>query len=78
MLQDLTLLSPKPIITLAPTRRQLLGSTAAVALLAGFMTTSVGRQAVAADTFSSDQKLTLLRVARDIYPHDETFLDNGP
>lgn len=78
MLQDLTLLSPKPIITLAPTRRQLLGSTAAVALLAGFMTTSVGRQAVAADTFSSDQKLTLLRVARDIYPHDEKFLDNGP
>ncbi len=58
-------------------RRQLLGTTAAVALAAGVMTTAFGRRALAAAGFSDDQKLTLLRVARDIYPH-ETLLDNAP
>jgi hypothetical protein len=70
MLHDLTLLSPKPIYELAPTRRQLLASTAAVALLAGFVSTVPGGQAIAADAISNDQKLVLLRIARDIYPHD--------
>ena len=75
MLHDLTLLAPKPVIDIAPTRRQLLGTTAAVALLAGVMTTGVGRKAFAAD-FSNDQKLMLLRVARDIYPHDPSLIDD--
>lgn len=75
MLHDLTLLAPKPVINIAPNRRQLLGSTAAIALLAGALTTSAGRQAFAAD-FSAEQKLALLRVARDIYPHDPALIDD--
>ena len=75
MLHDLTLLAPKPVIDIAPTRRQSLGTTAAVALLASVMTTGVGRKAFAAD-FSNDQKLMLLRVARDIYPHDPSLIDD--
>lgn len=78
MLQDLTLLSPRPVIVIAPSRRQLLGSTAAIALLAGVLSTTAGRHAFAADAVSNDQKLALLRVARDVYPHDEAFIDNGP
>ena len=75
MLHDLTLLAPKPVINIAPNRRQLLGSTAAVALLAGALTTSAGRQAFAAE-FSNDQKLMLLAVAKDTYPHDPALVED--
>ena len=37
----------------------------------------MSRFAVAAATFDDAQKLQLLRIARDVYPH-ETLLDNGP
>jgi hypothetical protein len=75
MLHDLTLLAPKPVINIAPNRRQLLGSTAAVALLAGVMTTAAGRQAFAGD-LSNEQKLTLLAIAKDIYPHDPSLVED--
>jgi hypothetical protein len=80
MIHDLSLLKAKPAERTSSSglsRRQLLGSTAGVALAAGVMTTAFGRRALAAGGLSDDQKLTLLRVARDIYPH-ETLLDNAP
>lgn len=77
MLHDLTLIAKLPAAMPAPTRRQLLGSTALIALTAGLLTTPMTRFAVAATTFSGDQKLQMLRIARDVYPH-ETLLDNAP
>lgn len=80
MLHDLSIIrtpaSELPRIP-AMSRRQLLGTTASVALAAGVLTTAFGRKALAAAGFSDDQKLLLLRLARDIYPH-ETLLDNAP
>ncbi|HMN36477.1 MAG TPA: gluconate 2-dehydrogenase subunit 3 family protein [Hyphomicrobium sp.] len=77
MLHDLTLIAARPSAFATPTRRQLLGTTAIVALTAGLLTTTLSRYAVAAATFDDTQKMMLLRVARDIYPH-ETLLDNAP
>ena len=77
MLHDLTMIAARPSAFATPTRRQLLGTTAFVALTAGLLTTTMSRYAVAAATFDDAQKMTLLRVARDIYPH-ETLLDNAP
>lgn len=77
MLHDLKMIATQPSAWTAPTRRQLLGSTALIALTAGFLTTPMSRFAVAAATFDDAQKLQLLRIARDVYPH-ETLLDNGP
>lgn len=77
MLHDLSMIAARPSAFTAPTRRQLLTSTAMVALTAGMLTTPFSRHAVAAASFSADQKLAMLRIARDVYPHD-TLLDNGP
>ena len=77
MLHDLKLIAARPSAFTAPTRRQLLGTTALIALTAGMLTTPMSRFAVAAEGFNDAQKLMLLRVARDIYPH-ETLLDNAP
>ena len=77
MLHDLKLIAASPSAFTTPTRRQLLGTTAVIALTAGLLTTSMSKFAVAAEGFSDAQKLQLLRIARDIYPH-ETLLDNGP
>lgn len=77
MLHDLTTIAARPFAFATPTRRQLLGTTAFVALTAGLLTTTMSRYAVAAATFDDAQKMMLLRVARDIYPH-ETLLDNAP
>lgn len=78
MLHDLTMIAARPSAFATPTRRQLLGTTAFVALTASLLlTTTMSRFAVAAATFDDAQKMMLLRVARDIYPH-ETLLDNAP
>ena len=80
MLHDLSILRaemPERPVSLAMSRRQLFGTTATVALAAGVMTTAFGRRALAAAGLSDDQKITLLRIARDVYPH-ETLLDNAP
>lgn len=77
MLHDLNLIAGRPSAFKTPTRRQLLGTTAFVALTAGLLTSPVNRFAVQAATFDDSQKLMLLRIARDVYPH-ETLLDNGP
>lgn len=77
MLHDLTMIAARPSAFTAPNRRQLLGSTAMIALTAGLLTTPFSRHAVAAASFSAEQKMTMLKIARDVYPHD-TLLDNGP
>ena len=80
MFHDLSIFNTSPTERLAIpalSRRQLFGTTATVALAAGVMTTAFGRKALAAAGFSDDQKLALLRMARDIYPH-EKLLDNAP
>lgn len=77
MLHDLNMIAGRPSAFTTPTRRQLLGSTAFIALTAGLLTSPVNRFAVQAATFDDAQKLMLLRIARDIYPH-ETLLDNAP
>ena len=80
MFHDLSIFSTRPSERLAMpalSRRQLLGTTASVALAAGVLTTAFGRKALAAAGFSDDQKISLLRMARDIYPH-EKLLDNAP
>jgi len=77
MLHDLKLIAERPAAFAAPTRRQLLGTTALIALTAGLLTTPMSRFAVAGEGFNDAQKLTLLRIARDVYPH-ETLLDNAP
>lgn len=77
MLHDLNLIAARPSAFTTPTRRQLLGTTAFIALTAGLLTSPVNRFAVQAATFDDAQKLMLLRIARDIYPH-ETLLDNAP
>lgn len=77
MLHDLKLIAGRPSAFTTPNRRQLLGSTAFVALTAGLLTSPVNRFAVQAAAFDDAQKLMLLRIARDIYPH-ETLLDNAP
>jgi Gluconate 2-dehydrogenase subunit 3 len=77
MPHDPTETAARPSAFAAPTRRQLLGTTALLALTAGLLTTPFARYAVAADAFSAEQKLLLLKIARDIYPHD-TLLDNAP
>jgi hypothetical protein len=77
MLHDLNLIAGRPSALTTPNRRQLLGSTAFIALTAGLLTSPINRFAVQAATFDDAQKLMLLRIARDIYPH-ETLLDNAP
>jgi len=77
MLHDLQLIAARPSALTAPTRRQLLGTTALIALTAGLLTTPMSRHALAADAVSADQKVMLLRMARDIYPH-EKLLDDAP
>lgn len=77
MLHDLNMIAARPSAFTAPTRRQLLGTTAFIALTAGLLTSPVNRFAVQAATFDDAAKLQLLRIARDIYPH-ETLLDNAP
>lgn len=57
------------------TRRTLLASTAFLALAA---TTTIGPAGSwAASGVSAEQRLTLIRMARDIYPHDD-FLPDEP
>jgi len=64
-----------PIADFKLTRRGLLASTAFVALATA---TAVGPTgAWAAAGVSADQRLTLIRMARDIYPHED-FLPDGP
>jgi hypothetical protein len=77
MLHDLNMIAARPTAFATPTRRQLLSTTAFIALTAGMLTTPMSRFAVAAATFDDAQKLQMLRIARDIYPH-ETLLDNAP
>ena len=80
MLHDLSILRaqmPGRSVLPALSRRQLLGTTATVALAAGVMSTAFSRRALAAAGLSDEQKITLLRIARDVYPH-ETLLDNAP
>lgn len=77
MLHDLKLIAGRPSAFTSPNRRQLLGSTAFIALTAGLLTSPINRFAVQAAAFDDAQKLMLLRIARDVYPH-ETLLDNAP
>lgn len=81
MLYDLSVLSQlasnkQQLPSLQMTRRRLLSSTAVLALATA--TASVGPKAVwAAGAVSADQRVTLVRMARDIYPHD-TLLPDTP
>jgi len=77
MLYDLAQLIRKSRCAVAPTRRGLLKSAAFVALAAGSTSHPLSRVAIAGTSFSAEQKETLLRMARDIYPH-ETLLDDRP
>ncbi len=81
MLQDLSLITKlnlPPALTdpLKLNRRTLLASTALVALAGAAV--SIGPTEAWADSHvSADQRKTLIRMARDIYPHDD-FLPEEP
>jgi hypothetical protein len=77
MLYDLTQLIKQKSRELILTRRRLLSSAAFAALAAGAAAHPLGRAALAETSPVTEQKPTLLRIARDTYPH-EALLDDKP
>lgn len=80
MIYDISLVPGVKVGPIVATRRQLLASSGLGALGLAFALgagSALVSPAHAATAISDDQKATLLRMAKDIYPHDG-FLDDKP